>query len=119
MAADFYPIRQYVAARGPCYDHDAPSPRYKLCVVATDLDHLIEFLSLSVTRSDGYYVKYSPEPKDGMYLGRVFLDSDEALGQLWAETKNDDKLLASIQDDGFIADFRSKESVRAAQQAGE
>lgn len=119
MAAQFYPVREYIAARGPRFDEAAPSPRYKLCLVATDLEYLIAFLDRAVSRPDGYYVKYAPTAKDGMYLGRVFLDGDEALGQLWAETKKDSKLLASIQDDRFIEAFRSKESVRAAQQAGE
>lgn len=119
MAAEFYPVRQYIAARGPCFDEEGPSPRYKLCVVATDLDYLTSFLDRAVSRPDGYYVKYSPDPKDGMHLGRVFLDSDRALGEMWAEIKNDDKLLASIQDDDFIAAFRSKESLEKARRAGE
>ena len=108
-----------MAARGPRYEADGPSPRYKLCVVATDLDYLTEFLRRAVTREDGYYVKYSTTPKDGMYLGRVFLASEEAVGELWAETKNDAKLMASVQDDHFIEDFRSKESMAEAKRVGE
>ena len=119
MGADFYPVRQYIAARGACFDEDRPSPRYKLCVVATDLDYLVRFLDRAVSRPDGYYVKYSPEPKDGMYLGRVFLDTDQALGELWAVVKDDSKLLASVQDDHFIEGFRSQESLAKAREAGE
>ena len=96
-----------MAARGPRYDEHGPAPRYKLCVVATDLSYLQEVLLQAVGRPDGYYVKYATEPKDGMYLGRIFLASDDALGKLWAELKDDDKLLASVQDDRFIAPFRS------------
>jgi len=108
-----------MAARGPCFDEHAPSPRYKLWVVATDLDYLIAFLERAASRPDGYFVKYAPTPKDGMYLGRVFLDSDKALGELWAESKNDDKLLASVQDDRFIAPFRPRSSIAGAERVGE
>jgi hypothetical protein len=118
VSITFYPVRSYQAARGPCFDEDAPSPRYKLCLVATDLQYLISFLERAVTRPDGYYVKYAPEAKDGMYLGRVFLDDDEALGQLWSEVKKDDKLLASVQDDHFIQTFRSESSLAAARATG-
>lgn len=119
MSSLFYPVRQYIAARGPQYDEDGESPRYKLCVVATDLNYLVEFLTKSVTRADGYYVKYSDQPKDGMYLGRVYLASEEAVGTLWAETKDDPKLLASVQDDHFIMKHRSAESLALARQVGE
>lgn len=119
MAIDFYPVRQYFAARGPTFDENAASPRYKLCVVATDLDYLIAFLTRSVEREDGYYVKYSAVAKDGMYLGRVFLATEEAIGQLWTEVKGDDKLIASVQDDHFTYGHRPADAVAAAQEAGE
>lgn len=119
MTDPFYPVRQFIAARGPCFDMDRDSPRYKLCVVATDLEYLIEFLTRVVTRPDGYYVKYSPEPKDGMYLGRVYLDTADAVGKLWADVKNDAKLIASVQDDHFIYDYRDPELLAKAIANGE
>lgn len=119
MAVNFYPVRQYFAARGPCYDEAAASPRYKLCVVATDLDYLLAFLTRSVEREDGYYVKYSAVAKDGMYLGRVFLATEQAIGALWNEVKGDDKLLASVQDDHFIQAHRSAKDLAAARELGE
>jgi hypothetical protein len=119
MAIEFYNVRQYRAARGPMYNDDGDSPRYKLCVVATDLDYLLAFLTRSVSRPDGYYVKYSEQAKDGMYLGRVFLAPAKGLGELWAEIKNDDKLLASVQDDHFIYEHRDKEALAKAIENGE
>jgi hypothetical protein len=110
VAIEFYQAREYLAARGPTFVEGAPSPRYKLCVVATDLDYLVEFLRAAVSRPDGYYVKYSEQPVDGMYLGRVFLNTDEALARLWVELKSDPKLLASIQDDELVRPFRSVDS---------
>jgi hypothetical protein len=119
MAIEFYDVRQYRAARGPMFDEEGDSPRYKLCVVATDLDYLLDFLTRSVSRPDGYYVKYSEEAKDGMYLGRVFMGTEAAVGQLWAEVKDDDKLLASVQDDHFILKHRDKEALAKAIANGE
>ncbi len=78
----------------------------KLCLVATDQAYLVQLLLELSDRSDCYYVKYTPAPRDGMYLGRVFLLDERAVGELWAHLKRDDKVLCSIQDDDFVNAFR-------------
>ena len=78
----------------------------KVCFVATDRAFLAALLYELSTRADCYYVKYSVEPRDGMYLGRCFLASDEAAGRLCEEYKGHAKLMTTIQDDAFFADYR-------------
>jgi hypothetical protein len=82
----------------------------KVCVVATDKRFLVELLYEWSKRSDCYYVKYSVAPRDGMYLGRCFLTSDEAAGRLCREYKGHPKLMVTIQDDDFFNAYRGKES---------
>ena len=73
---------------------------------ATDKDALIKLLYELSKRDDCYYVKYSTDPRDGMYLGRCFLTTDDAVGNLWAELKPHPKFLTSVQDDEFTERFR-------------
>ena len=83
--------------------------RKKVCVVATDKSFLVALLYEWSKRGDCYYVKYSASPRDGMYLGRCFLISDEAAGRLCREYKGHPKLMVTIQDDDFFNDYRGKE----------
>ena len=78
----------------------------KLCVVATDLEYLAALMHQLAERDDCFAVKYSSSPRDGMYLGRCFLTSDEAIGRLTNELKADPKLMVSLQDDDFFNPFR-------------
>jgi hypothetical protein len=78
----------------------------KVCFVATDKAFLIEQLYQLSLRKDCCSVKYSVFPRDGMYLGRCFLTSEDAAGRLCAEYKSHHKLMVSIQDDDFFNDFR-------------
>jgi hypothetical protein len=78
----------------------------KLCLVATDEAYLVSVLEKMLERDDCFWVKYSPKPRDGMYLGRVFLTDPRQIGELWKTFKRDDKLLCSVQDDDFILTFR-------------
>ncbi len=78
----------------------------KLCVVATDLPYLAELMHRLSERDDCFAVKYSSSPKDGMYLGRCFLTTSEAIGQLTNELKGDGKLMVTVQDDDFFNTFR-------------
>jgi hypothetical protein len=98
--------------RGPAHDGgDAPC-RWKLCITATDEQYLVELLYKITQRDDCFFVKYSPSgsPKcrDGMFLGRVFLTSEEKIGELWRELRTDSKLMCSIQDDIAIESYRSR-----------
>lgn len=80
----------------------------KLCIVATDVEFLASLLYDLSERDDCYYVKYSIKPRDGMYLGRCFLMNEEAVGKLWRELKPHAKLMCSVQDDDFTAQFRNR-----------
>jgi hypothetical protein len=98
---------EYQLRFGPAY---APGPapcNLKLCYVATDKDFLVRWLDALARRPDCYAVKYSTSPKDGMYLGRCFLTTREAIGALWSEHKHHPKLMCSAQDDDFTIVYRN------------
>jgi putative acetyltransferase len=78
----------------------------KVCLTATDLGFLVDLLYGLSLRDDCFYVKYGTVSRDGMYLGRCFLASDEAASQLCNELKGHPKLLVSLQDDAWFAKFR-------------
>lgn len=83
-----------------------PFSQKKVCFVATDQRFLARLLFELSQRDDCYYVKYSTEPRDGMYLGRCFMISDDAAGRLCFEYKRHAKLMCSIQDDDFARAYR-------------
>ncbi len=95
---------------GVAHDGGSPPCQWKLCLTATDEHYLAEILFKVSERDDCFYVKYSPSgsPKcrDGMFLGRVFLTSEEKVGQLWCKLRTDKKLMCSIQDDIATRKYR-------------
>jgi putative acetyltransferase len=78
----------------------------KLCLVATDPEFLIDLLYGLSLRQDCCYVKYGTVCREGMYLGRCFLATDEAASLLCQELKGHPRLMASLQDDAWFAAFR-------------
>ena len=82
----------------------------KLCLVATDKRYLVRLLHAYSLRADCFWVKFTPDARDGMYLGRVFFADERAVGAEWAALKDDRKILCSVQDDDFIAPYRPKAS---------
>jgi hypothetical protein len=78
----------------------------KLCFVATDQQLLAQVLRELADREDCYFVKFTTEPKDGMYLGRCFLLEDQAVGELWQQYKVHPRLMCTVQDDDFTSAFR-------------
>jgi len=78
----------------------------KLCLVATDKEYLVRLLFELSNDESFYFVKYSSMPKDGMYLGRVFLSDETKVALLWRKLRSDSKLMCSIQDDDFTAPYR-------------
>jgi hypothetical protein len=82
----------------------------KVCVVETDKTFLVALLYEWSKRSDCHYVKYSVSPRDGMYLRRCFLTSDETAGRLCREYKGHPKVMVTIQDDDFFNAYRGKGS---------
>lgn len=91
--------------RGPV-GADVPYSLKKLCLVATDAAFLVEFLYGLSLRQDCFYVKYGTVARDGMYLGRCFLTTDVAAGELCEILKGHPRLMVSLQDDGWFNDFR-------------
>ena len=89
--------------------------RRKLCFVAADKAFLAELLLNLSGQSDCYFVKYSTQPRDGMYLGRCFMLDDCRVGELWQEFKPHPKLMCTIQDDDFASQFRPKDGRGKAQ----
>jgi hypothetical protein len=92
--------------RGPAWYEGKVGCQKKLCFVATDQELLADVLRRLAERPDCYYVKYSVDSRDGMYLGRCFLIDEHEVGLLWAEYKAHPRLFCSIQDDDFTAPFR-------------
>lgn len=86
--------------------HERPPCNKKLCFVATDQTFLVALLTELSDRDDCWAVKYSVEPRDGMYLGRCFLRDAQTVGELWDEYKRHPKLMCSVQDDDFTGSFR-------------
>jgi len=77
-----------------------------LCFTSTNRDLLARHLLQLSRREDCFFVKFGVNPRGGMYLGRCFLGSDEAVGQVWAEYKNHPSLFCTVQDDDFMGHFR-------------
>lgn len=100
-------MERYGAA-GPAVAHS----NKKVCLAATDRRFLVALLYEWSQRADCYYVKYSVVPRDGMYLGRCFLTTDEAAGRLCREYKSHPKLLVTVQDDDFFNAFRGDHLTR-------
>lgn len=78
----------------------------KLCFTATRRELLARHLLRLSERDDCVYVKYSVHPRDGMYLGRCFLSTEAAVGDVWARYKLHPSLFCTIQDDEFTTAFR-------------
>lgn len=97
----------FMLRRGPDAPGDAAPPsNKKLCLTATDQTLLAEVLLELSAHPRCRAVKFSAKPKDGMYLGRAFINDDAELGRLWQKYKRHPRLLCSIQDDDFTAQFR-------------
>ena len=57
-------------------------------------------------RDDCFFVKYGVNARGGMYLGRCFLTTDRAVGEVWAQYKSHPTLFCTVQDDDFTERFR-------------
>jgi len=80
----------------------------KLCFTATDQAYLVGVLRELSDHELCHRVKYSREPRDGMYLGRAHFRDPVLVGELWARYKVDKKLFCSVQDDDFTVLFRER-----------
>ncbi len=82
--------------------------RKKLCLVATDPALLVDLLYGISLRPDCYYVKYGTIARDGKYLGRVSLATDQAISELCQQLKGHRRLMVSLQDDAWFEQFRDE-----------
>ena len=96
----------FMERRGAGWNAERHCSHKKLCFVATDQGLLGRVLGELADRPDCYYVKYSIEPRDGMYLGRCFLLDDQEVGTLWREYKKHPRMMCTVQDDDFTLPFR-------------
>jgi hypothetical protein len=92
----------FMAILGPAWDKHENSSQKKLCFVATDQELLADVLGQLAERPDCVYVKYSVHPRDGMYLGRCFLEYDHEVGLLWARFKEHPRLLSRRSREGLL-----------------
>ena len=88
------------AERGESYSQK------KLCFTSTRRELLAQHLLELSRRDDCYFVKFGVNPRGGMFLGRCFLATDEAVGEVWAEYKSHPALFCTVQDDDFVGRFR-------------
>lgn len=78
MKVIFIEKGKFLVVYGPAKTHSDSYSNIKLCFTATDQDLLKEILTKLCKRQDAFFVKYSKQPRAGMYLGRCFLTTDEA-----------------------------------------
>ena len=99
--------RGFLNASGPARARgDAPC-HVKLMFTATRRAPLLRVLSELLEREDCFYAKLDAEPgPHGMFRGRCFLTSEDAVGEVWRTYKNTNELLTSVQDDRFTARYR-------------
>jgi hypothetical protein len=106
----FHPRGPFMARDGKAKASGGVACQKKLCLVATDRAFLVRLLVEFSERPDCFFVKYSPEARDGMYLGRVFLTDERMVGDLWLHFKDHPKLMCSIQDDDYTKPIRDRRS---------
>ena len=102
----YYEEDGFQCKNGRAYADGTAYCNKKLCFVATDLAYLVSVLDELAARGDAFWVKYGPNARDGMYLGRAFFVEARTVGELWKRFKRDPKLMCSVQDDDFVAAFR-------------
>ena len=99
---------KFLCRDGPARARGPECSQRKLCFTATDRDLLARHLLELSKRDDCFFVKFGVKPRGGMYLGRCFLTSDEAIGEVWAQYKSHPSLFCTVQDDDFVSQFRER-----------
>jgi len=97
---------KFLCRDGPASDRGEAYSQKKLCFTSTRRDLLARHLLALSKREDCFFVKFGVKPRGGMYLGRCFLATDEAAGEVWAEYKSHPSLFCTVQDDDFVGRFR-------------
>jgi hypothetical protein len=97
---------KFLCRNGAAFERGQAYSQKKLCFTSTARDLLARHLLLLSKREDCFFVKFGVVPRGGMYLGRCFLMTDEAVGKVWAEYKSHPSLFCTVQDDDFVERFR-------------
>jgi hypothetical protein len=97
---------KFLCRDGPAAARGGAWSQKKLCFTATRRELLARHLLELSRREDCYFVKFGVNPRDGMYLGRCFLTSDQAVGEVWSRYKLHPSLFCTVQDDDFVEPFR-------------
>ena len=101
---------RFMARDGAARTPDATYCNKKICFAATDLLFLATLLRELSEHPKAYFVKFSTNPRDGMFLGRCFFVEEALVGETWALYKGHPKVFCNIQDDDFSTRWR--ESVK-------
>jgi hypothetical protein len=97
----------FLCREGPAMSRE-PYAQKKLCFTATDRELLARHLLALSKRDDCVFVKFGVKPRGGMFLGRCFMLTEEAVGELWALYKTHPAIYCTIQDDDFAERFRER-----------
>lgn len=97
---------KFLCRDGPAAARGATYSQKKLCFTSTQRELLARHLLELSRREDCFFVKFGVVARGGMYLGRCFLTTDRAVGELWAEYKSHPTLFCTVQDDDFTVGFR-------------
>jgi hypothetical protein len=97
---------KFLCRDGPASARGDECSQKKLCFAATDRELLARHLLELSRREDCYFVKFGVNARGGMYLGRCFLTSELAVGDVWAQYKSHPSLFCTVQDDDFVGSFR-------------
>ena len=95
----------FMSRRGPA--HGFERHRHKLCFVSTDVDVLASVLDELAELPSCVFVKYSTKPVAGMHIGRCLLTDGQQVGKLWRQFRDHSHVICTVQDDEFVAPFRS------------
>jgi hypothetical protein len=95
---------KFLCRNGP--QRSAGYSQKKLCFTSTDRALLARHLLELSRRQDCVFVKFGVNARGGMYLGRCFLATDQAVGEVWAEYKRHPSVFCTVQDDDFVEQFR-------------
>jgi hypothetical protein len=109
--AEHFEIRngnpKFLCRSGPAQARGERPSQKKLCFTGTNQELVARHLYALSQREDCYVVKFSVYPRGGMYLGRCFLTTDAAVGDVWARYHDHPSLFCTVQDDAFTAAYRA------------
>jgi putative acetyltransferase len=92
------PNGRFMTRFGRLGEHAAHS-QSNLRLVSTDPAFLVDLLYGISERRDCWAVKYATSPRDGMYMGQLWLQSDGAVAGLYQELEAHPRLMVSMQND--------------------